>query len=450
MASQIEFVNHASFILQSGSIRMIMDPWLEGTSFDNGWGLLSKTALDYEAFREITHIWFSHEHPDHFSPPSLRHIPEDCRKDITILFQKTSDRKVVEYCQKQGYGRIIELPDGETLDIADGVSITNWRYEGFEDSYALIVTPDVRILNLNDCTVNTAEEVHQVKEQVGDIDLLFTQFSISAWDGNVEEVEHRHAGAQAMLDRTVLQCRILQPKWVVPFASFIWFCHEENKYMNSAFLPIEEVYRQIQAGSLGDCVLLYPGDLWEIPKAHDSSSALQRYSADQAAIAERECCKSETVSAADLMASAKGFCQKLLAGSSRSKTRLHLAKFNARWARHRGQTPGLTSKLKALTMQFEPARIYLQDHQQAYLFDPFSGLRVCDLTEADCDVAMGSAALNYAFKFLWGGNTLHINGRFRRIAPKGRGPLFHYFSLAGNRNAGMRIRWRDLLKKLRA
>jgi hypothetical protein len=429
---------------------MIMDPWLEGTAFDNGWGLLSKTTLDYEDFRGITHIWFSHEHPDHFSPPSLRHIPEDCRGDITILFQETTDKKVVEYCKKQGYGKVIELPPGEALDLGDGVSITCWPYQGFEDSYSLIVTPDSRILNLNDCTVNTEPEIRAVKDQVGRVDLLFTQFSISAWDGNVEEVEHRHAGAQGMLDRTILQSQILQPRWVVPFASFIWFCHEENEYMNSAFLPIAEVFKQIDAGFGGDCVMMYPGDQWKIGGSHESDRALERYAGDQASLPERDRYRAEPVSPEDLCKTAAAFCQKLLEGSSRSKVRLHLLRQNRRLAKHRGQNHRRGNRRKTMTMRLDPARIWVPDHNQAYLFDPLSGLRPKAMPKGSCDVAIASAALNYAFKFLWGGNTLHINGRFRRIAPHGRGPLFHYFALAGNRNAGMTIRWRHLAKKLRA
>jgi len=72
----IDWVNNASFILESAGVRLICDPWLDGTIFNSGWKLLSETKLRYEDFGDITHIWLSHEHPDHFSPPNLRSIPE--------------------------------------------------------------------------------------------------------------------------------------------------------------------------------------------------------------------------------------------------------------------------------------------------------------------------------------------------------------------------------------
>ena len=89
---RLEFVNHASYILDASKqgVRLLTDPWLEGNAFNNGWGLLAKTTFRYEDFGSITHLWFSHEHPDHFSPPNLKKIPEDARKKITVLFQKTA------------------------------------------------------------------------------------------------------------------------------------------------------------------------------------------------------------------------------------------------------------------------------------------------------------------------------------------------------------------------
>ena len=37
---KLEFVNHASYVLESGGVRLLCDPWLEGTAFNDGWALL--------------------------------------------------------------------------------------------------------------------------------------------------------------------------------------------------------------------------------------------------------------------------------------------------------------------------------------------------------------------------------------------------------------------------
>src|SRR3982750_30517 len=103
---EIEWVNHASFIIGYDGMRLICDPWLEGTAFANGWALLSTTVFSFEAFKSLPHIWFSHEHPDHFSPPNINKIPKEYKKNITVLFQATVDRKVPEYCNKAGFKEV--------------------------------------------------------------------------------------------------------------------------------------------------------------------------------------------------------------------------------------------------------------------------------------------------------------------------------------------------------
>ena len=41
--SKFEFVNHSCIILSHNNISLAMDPWIEGSVFNNSWDLLSKT-----------------------------------------------------------------------------------------------------------------------------------------------------------------------------------------------------------------------------------------------------------------------------------------------------------------------------------------------------------------------------------------------------------------------
>jgi len=52
----MEWVNHASYIVKWGNVRLICDPWLEGPAFNQGWGLLSPTKLSYAEFSSILDI----------------------------------------------------------------------------------------------------------------------------------------------------------------------------------------------------------------------------------------------------------------------------------------------------------------------------------------------------------------------------------------------------------
>lgn len=66
---QIEFINHASVLISEGDVALLTDPWYSGPAFHKGWKLLAETP-EAEVDRlldRVTHIWLSHEHPDHFS-----------------------------------------------------------------------------------------------------------------------------------------------------------------------------------------------------------------------------------------------------------------------------------------------------------------------------------------------------------------------------------------------
>ena len=92
----------------------------------------------------------------------------------------------------------------------------------------------------------------------------------------------------------------------------------------------------------------------------------------------------------------------------------------------------------------EAAVVYVTDHRQAYSIHPVRGLEPTAREPAECDVSLTSAALNYAFKFLWGGETLLFNGRFHESRPGSRARLFDYFFMAGARNFGDTASWKSL------
>jgi hypothetical protein len=438
---RLEFVNHASYILDAPKqgVRLLTDPWLEGTAFNNGWALLSKTSLRPEDLGTVTHLWFSHEHPDHFSPPNLKKIPESARRNITVLFQQTGDRKVVDFCSKLGFKAVSELPPDRFVPLAPGFEVMCNPTAGYEDSWMFARTPEASVLNMNDCWIIERQPLEAIKHKVGKVDLLATQFSVSAWDGNADETERLRAGARAMLDKALTQCEVFAPRWVLPFASFIWFCHEENAYMNQAFMGIDDV--ELAFRTRAEPVMMYPGDAWTIGDAHDNGPALARYRADQQSLPDRPRMKAAVVPLDTLIESSRSFCRALIDGSDRSRVK-------ARWAAQsfrRGAGRPLPDRLVDLvTLRAAPASIWLTDHQAAYTFDPEHGLAPAALAKDQCDVHLGSESLHFAFKFLWGGQTLSINGRFQERARDSRKVLFDYFDMAGSRNAGRVVTWRSL------
>ena len=182
----IKFINHASFIVKNKNFNLLIDPWFSGSSFDNGWDLISETKIDDEELKNITHIWFSHEHPDHFSVKDLKYI-YNLNKDIKILFQETLDKRVINFCKNLGF-TVIEVKNYQKY-FFDKISYIQIIKCGFLDSFAIIKDNDHFIVNMNDCVPH--EELYKIKNIVNkiNVDVLFTQFSYADWNGNSKQRE---------------------------------------------------------------------------------------------------------------------------------------------------------------------------------------------------------------------------------------------------------------------
>ena len=110
MVLQITLINHACVKLSLGGVTILCDPWLWGPAFNQGWDLLIKTPMSLDAVMEgVTHIWVSHEHPDHFVPKFFADIAPR-HGTIPVLFQETRDKRIKSFLQARGFD-VTELPD---------------------------------------------------------------------------------------------------------------------------------------------------------------------------------------------------------------------------------------------------------------------------------------------------------------------------------------------------
>ncbi len=411
---RIEWINHASVLLHSGPVTLVTDPWLLGTAFDDGWSLLSPTPFQPSDFDRVTHVWLSHEHPDHFSPATLRAIPEGTRANLTVLYQQTRDRKVVEFCRELGFGTVQELPHGDWVELAPGFRLLCQPFPD-DDSWLAVEADHQLVLNLNDCVVREERHARAIAAHIArPIDVLLTQFSFAQWVGNPDDPASHRRHAAEQLDRVVMQCQVLQPRFVIPFASFVWFSHEENAYLNGGMNTARDAVAAILDRTNTPPVVLYPGDQWEVGEPHDPGPALARYDADYARLHETpELHADPSVALADLSGRAEDFV-----------------------ARLRKQNGSLLSRGLTLAGQVRPAHIWLTDHDVAVALALDRGLRRSARPRHECDVALSSDALAYCFENLWGGNTLLVNGRFS-VPPGGHFERFRrYLTLADLANHG--------------
>lgn len=405
---EIEFVNHASFILSVGTTRLLADPWIEGYAFYDGWALVSPTRFQFADFATITHIWFSHEHPDHFSPANIKSIPAEYRKNITVLYQYTKDKKIIQFCKDAGFKQVIEL-NAQWVEITDGIELYNKPHTD-GDSWLVVKADGKTIANLNDCIFDSAKELEEVKAVCGKVDVLFTQFSYAAWTGNKGNIDAQKAQAQRKLNEINRQAGILKPTYIIPFASYIWFCHEDNFYLNEGANRITYVNEFIKGNTNATPVVLFTGDKWEVGNPYNSSTAIANWEkAFDEVLTGDTLVKNKTVTVDELRMSAAKFGKLLLQNNS------------------------------AFINMLKPAKIYVTDLEKAFTYTLKGGLQPAAHAYDSCDIALSADALNYSFKFMWGGATIRVNGRYQAPVNGNYNNIKMYFLVSQMNNFGQRF-----------
>ncbi len=383
---KIKFVNHSSFIVEHNGVSIIADPWLEGKVFNNGWDLISKSKFSYNDFKDINYIWFSHEHPDHFYPPNLKQIPAEYKKNITILFQNTIDGRVANYCRKSGFKEVIEMHKGKQYELGNDFSVM-CEYFGEGDSWIAYKGGGLTILNTNDCGVRNLPQAEYIKNVVGKVDVLLTQFSYAYWAGNKDEVALRRKIADEKLEAMKFQCDFFKPTVTIPIASFVYFCHEENFYLNDSVNTAEKTYHYLKNNTTTEPVVLYNGDEYSFPQAWDSAKAIAQYKSDfnNIELNPDNLVKNNQIPLENLYNQAKAFTTNLI------NTNNFIVK-------------GL----------LKPTAIHLMDYNQTFVLSLKSGLKKQEINYNSCDVSLSSESLLFCLKFPYGLDTTQINGRLQK------------------------------------
>ena len=233
LTPSIKFINHASVVLENENTKLLSDPWYFGNVFHEGWSLIYENDEEeiLETLKTITHIWISHEHPDHLSIPFFKKNKDLLKnRNIKILFQETIDKRVINFVKSLNL-EIIELKNKEKYKIGKNFSIKCIKF-GFYDSALLANINEYKIYNLNDCPLNSTQNIKLFKKKFGSCDVLLTQFSYASWKGGKNNHTWRVKSAKEKTQTLINQATILEARTIIPFASFIKFSNIRNSYLN--------------------------------------------------------------------------------------------------------------------------------------------------------------------------------------------------------------------------
>ncbi len=260
---KIKLINHSSILItsQNEKIGILSDPWYDGFAFNNGWSLLYKNSNEdiSNLLKKINYIFISHEHPDHFSIKFFNDFGEDIKKNnIKILFQETKDKRVENFLKKKGF-EIIILKNDITTNLSDECKITLFK-QGHIDSSFLLETENFYHLNMNDCEF-LDRELSLIKKKIENKDkkiVIYIQFSYAAYRSSEKWLRE---AAYYKLSRIKKISKFFNCDLIVPFASFIYFCHSENFNLNKYTNNCEKTSQYLKKNEIDHCFLNPENDL---------------------------------------------------------------------------------------------------------------------------------------------------------------------------------------------
>ena len=415
----ISLINHASILIEKGDIGLLSDPWYSGSAFHDGWSLIHENT-DTEIkdlLQKVTHIWISHEHPDHFSIGFFKTYKDlVISKNIKLLFQQTKDKRVINFLQSQKFS-VEELQNKKKYTLSKDVSISCIK-SSFYDSALKILAGDKTILNLNDCPEREEKDLKRFVETNGLCDILLTQFSYAAWKGGVDNKKWREEAAEEKIINVKNQAKILGAKYVIPFASFIRFSNKSNAYLNDSLNVPKNLISALQDQSFST-LFLKPLERQSIQNLKQERDSLQFWEEMYNKIPEQDLFKYEKVESLDyLNESFKQFKERIFKNNSRFFI--------------------LLLKQIKLFGAFQPITLMLKDFNECIEIDLFSDK--LKLVQKEYDISLESKSLDFIFNNTFGFDTLTVNGCFEEGANGGFAKVSKILALESLNNLGIGIK----------
>ena len=428
---KIKLINHSSIFISNEEIGILTDPWYDGFAFNDGWSLLYKNKNEDidNLLKKTNFIFISHEHPDHFSIKFFKDYEEKIKKNkIKILFQETRDKRVEGFLKKKGFHLII-LKNMISHDLSKNFKLTLFK-QGYMDSSFLLETENFFHLNINDCEF-LDRELNIIKKRIVNKNknlIIYIQFSYAAYRSNDRWLQE---AALFKLNRIKKISQQFNSKLVIPFASFIYFCHSENFDLNKHVNTCKKTSLYLNDNDINHC-FLYPEtdliDLNTILKNREKILHLNDLSLDfwDKKISNVKLLKYENEPGEILEDNIKEFLHRI-----RKKNNIYLLMI-----------------LRYLTFKFffGDVSIAVNKTDNTYLVNFFE-IKKIENFKKKADINLSSDQFNFLLKQTFGFDTMLVSGRLKANNSKGLNKLATSlgFTVMNQSNYGVKIK--DLFNK---
>ena len=239
---KITHLASATSIIESEDVKILMDPWLEDGEYYGSWYHYPKIDKEKLNLDDVTHIYVSHIHPDHFSIKTFQSL----NKNIPVYIHKYDAKFLKMNLERLGF-KVFELDNGYQNHITDKVSITIFAADNCNpelcskflgcapmetkygstqiDSLAVISDGKHNLLNLNDCPYELSDSaIKEVLKKFKHIDFLLVGYCGAGPYPQCFEMDQKSKVKAAkekklhFLNLGLKFIKKIKPKYYMPFA----------------------------------------------------------------------------------------------------------------------------------------------------------------------------------------------------------------------------------------
>jgi len=112
----IEYICHASLLINVDNIKILTDPWIKGSCFANCLWLYPPPKKNAAQIGKVDYIYFSHGHEDHFQIESINEVIKK-NKNTKVIIPFSKNEWFKRAVKKFGFKNIISLKHNETHNL---------------------------------------------------------------------------------------------------------------------------------------------------------------------------------------------------------------------------------------------------------------------------------------------------------------------------------------------
>ena len=239
MPTIIKHYRNAFIDIETDSIRILMDPWVN-TANEGSWAGCSgeKYILSSQQNKNIDYIYISHLHTDHFDSVFLKKLKHNQNKSFKFLIKKFKDRKLKTQLIKVGFKEknIIELASFRKFNIDKNsnflilpqlsASNTPNKLVNYDlDTSCVFINKDVKLFNQvdNPYSVSDFKNILVKLKNIGinnDFDLSFVSYcGASEYPQsfiNLDRNKQKKHSINKNLEKFICKFNSIKSKYIVP------------------------------------------------------------------------------------------------------------------------------------------------------------------------------------------------------------------------------------------